>query len=418
MASFALPQDAPISTLSSTTTTASGSTGASATSTINSNNVVMTKVVCGGICCAREVPIILEIMAKVPGVVKTSVNVPMKKVLIEHDLGTVSVSELTKTLNKEGFEVKKLETQQPTNTNTTTAAQAKSKNSTAGRSIFSIPQVSNETDVEIIKSLLAPLEGVLDVVSGAVAEGSDAPFLVQVDHELDKISAKTICEELNDLAFDATIQQDAFYTEQKNAAGELLGMEMENGNGRYMNIPSKVKSTIEVVASGEEKKESADENGHSHAHAHAGKVDGDSSSLLSLVKEHLRLIFVEDLRPFLSQTETDSLLESIRTNEKGHNTVQITIEHSPLPMPLRRIISGLEARSQGTYQIKSIEDGADDVAWNFPTLDNGNNKTNQDSDQDSHDHSGDDSPVLPKLPVTLSGVLWVVSYLSFFGGSW
>jgi len=52
-------------------------------------SIVRSTLTCKGICCSSEVPQILEILNHYKGVEKVSVNVPVKKVIVEHTVATI-----------------------------------------------------------------------------------------------------------------------------------------------------------------------------------------------------------------------------------------------------------------------------------------------------------------------------------------
>ncbi|EEC42807.1 predicted protein, partial [Phaeodactylum tricornutum CCAP 1055/1] len=60
-------------------------------------------LVCNGICCAAEIPIINRILEPIKGVKKVRVNVPLKQILVDYDATQVSAKAMTKALNVENL---------------------------------------------------------------------------------------------------------------------------------------------------------------------------------------------------------------------------------------------------------------------------------------------------------------------------
>ena len=83
----------------------------------------------------------------------------------------------------------------------------------------------------------------------------------------------------------------------------------------------------------------------------------------------------------------------------------ITLKHNPLLLNLPDAVAKLD--SENGVKATIIKNGADDIEWNFPTLESSGEEI--DSGQQHN---------WPKPTVILSGIFWIVSMLSFIGGNW
>ena len=168
---------------------------------------------------------------------------------------------------------------------------------------------------------------------------------VYVEHDTAVVSAQVLCDALNAAAFGATLKKDA-------------GLVVKGG------VPAYVTSTL--------------------------KLNPTSFSNAETTEE-----FFGEYKPIE--------LESFSVDD---DTKVVTLRHNPLLISLSDVVSKLE-KEKG---IKStiVKNGADDVEWNFPTVEQSSGK--QIDVGKSHNW--------PKPTVILSGVFWIVSMLSFIGGNW
>lgn len=169
---------------------------------------------------------------------------------------------------------------------------------------------------------------------------------VYVDHDTGVVSAQDLCDALNKVAFGATVKKDA----GKTAGGSA---------------PAFVKSSFSF--------------------SNGDNLDTDT------------------LKDLLSSFKT-SQMESFMVDVPSKT---ISVTHNPLLLPLQNIVVYLE--EQTGVKASIVTDGADDLTWNFKTLDQPGTRTQIE---------GEEATAWPKPTVILSGVFWIISMLSFTGGNW
>merc|ERR1712238_75973 len=169
-------------------------------------SVVRSNFTCKGICCASEVPQILEILNHYAGVETVSVNVPLKKVIVEHNCKVISAAQIAKILTDESFE-------------TTIESDGGSSTSVAGvegRSKFHVSQICCASEIPQIRSALEPLDGVKGLMINVATK------MVYVDHSSNIISAVEINDKLNEIGLGSMLKYDCF----KDAGGFLSSFVM------------------------------------------------------------------------------------------------------------------------------------------------------------------------------------------------
>jgi len=139
---------------------------------ISAADMTTTKLVCGGICCAREIPVIQQILKGANGIHRTFVNVPLRQVVIDHDNELITVEELTKMLTTEGFEVKQViqNKAQPEAAAGTSTETAGLETSVVGAGNGKIPSVVQSTiQVKVLTINRSDVEGTVhDFLKGKV----------------------------------------------------------------------------------------------------------------------------------------------------------------------------------------------------------------------------------------------------------
>jgi hypothetical protein len=172
-----------------------------------------------------------------------------------------------------------------------------------------------------------------------------------VDHETRFVSAQDLCDALNQVAFEATVKKDA------------------GKNATVGGAPTFVTSTFKV----------------------ANTDDND--------------INTENIKRLLSSFESYKM-ESYAIDESSKD---ITVVHNPLPLPLETITAYLEEHT-GLKTTISVN-GADDITWNFPTLE----QRAVGKKQEEEVEEGEATPS-PKTTVILSGIFWIVSMVALLVG--
>ena len=87
--------------------------------------------------------------------------------------------------------------------------------------------------------------------------------------------------------------------------------------------------------------------------------------------------------------------------------MRVTLVHNSLLMSARHFVQAL-ADSLGVHA-KVLKDGADSLEWDFKDISD---------EQKDEDHALAPSHSSLRPTVVLSGILWIVSMLSFIGGNW
>jgi hypothetical protein len=159
-----------------------------------------------------------------------------------------------------------------------------------------------------------------------------------VDHHTDTVSAQFLCNALNNVAFGATITKDA-------------GINSTVGN------PTLV------------------------------------TSMLQIVDKDVRSERLEEMLQSFKASQVESFVVDMP------NRV-ITITHNPLTLPITTMSDYL--KEELSLQTIIISDGADNIEWEFPTLESSAGEKIED---------GEATP-WPKTTVLISGFCWLVSMLS------
>jgi len=169
-------------------------------------SIVRSNFTSKGICCASEVPQILEILNHYEGVEKVSVNVPLKKVIVEHNCKVISAAQIAKILTDESFETT-IESDGGSSTNVA---------GVEGRSKFHVSQICCASEIPQIRSALEPLNGVKGLMINVATK------MVYVDHSSNIISAVEINDKLNEVGLGSMLKYDCF----KDAGGFLSSFVM------------------------------------------------------------------------------------------------------------------------------------------------------------------------------------------------
>jgi ribosomal protein L32/copper chaperone CopZ len=119
--------------------------------------------------------------------------------------------------------------------------------------------------------------------------------------------------------------------------------------------------------------------------------------------------------PTAADPDTQSLTVFLRTFDASQlesfvvdvPAKTITVVHNPLGLSAQTIADQLFEPVGINATV--LVDGADTKMWDIPTLD-------EDSSMDGME--GDEPMTYPSPAVTLSGIFWIVSMLSFIGGNW
>jgi copper chaperone CopZ len=182
-------------------------------------SIVRSTFTCKGICCSSEVPTILEILNPFEGVVEVKVNVPVRKVIVDHDCKFISALQIAKILTDESFETN-IESDGGSSTNVA---------GVEGRSKFHVSQICCASEIPQIRSALEPLHGVKGLMVNVATK------MVYVDHSTNVISADKINDALNEVDLGSTVKYDCY----KDAGGFLSSFVMS----KFAILPSSSESS-------------------------------------------------------------------------------------------------------------------------------------------------------------------------------
>jgi copper chaperone CopZ len=182
-------------------------------------SIVRSTFTCKGICCSSEVPTILEILNPFEGVIEVKVNVPVRKVIVDHDCKFISALQIAKILTDESFETT-IESDGGSSTNVA---------GVEGRSKFHVSQICCASEIPQIRSALEPLHGVKGLMVNVATK------MVYVDHSTNDISADKINDALNDVDLGSTVKYDCY----KDAGGFLSSFVMS----KFSILPSSLESS-------------------------------------------------------------------------------------------------------------------------------------------------------------------------------
>jgi copper chaperone CopZ len=153
------------------------------------HEIVSSTLSCGGICCASESPIIEKRLSVIPGVEKVMINVPLKQVIVKHNLHLVTAKELERALNEENMKA--------------TIMRDGGASKPSSRSQFFVRHICCASEIPAIRKIVEPIPGVTAVAINTTTKA------VYVDHETTIVSAQEICDALNREKFGAEIRYDA-----------------------------------------------------------------------------------------------------------------------------------------------------------------------------------------------------------------
>jgi copper chaperone CopZ len=159
---------------------------------LQETSVVRSTFVCTQICCSAEIPMINNILEHIAGVEKILINVPLKRVIVDHDASLLSATDLAKVLNQNQFGAS-------IQSDGTTNMVAKE----FGRSQFHVQHICCASEIPAINGIVQPLPGVSQVAINTTTK------MVTVDHNLILITAQAIEAALNQAGFGASIRLDA-----------------------------------------------------------------------------------------------------------------------------------------------------------------------------------------------------------------
>ena len=107
-----------------------------------------------GICCSSEIPQVQKILDAYEGIVSVHVNVPVKRITVEHDCKLVSATQIAKILTGESFEtVVEKDGFASSSANMNVAG-------VEGRSKFHLQNICCASEIPQIRSAVEPLNGV------------------------------------------------------------------------------------------------------------------------------------------------------------------------------------------------------------------------------------------------------------------
>lgn len=331
--------------------------GAASKASSTKTAVVRSTILCTGICCSSEIPIIMKILQSVDGVRNVKVNAPLKRVSVDHDTGVISAVEIAEVLTRQNMKssVEKdgdtLSFLQPVQISTSIDIRE-----VDGRSQFNVQNICCASEIPAILTIVKPLTGVSAVTVNTTTK------VVYVDHNVDVISAETISVALTNGGFGSEIRFDAATTKKDKQSLE--------------SDPFLVQSVLSFVFA---------ENGMDML----TELQEACSMLQHLVNQGR--LFSFDL-------------------DKSKKT--FTIVHNPFVTTAQFVADYLKDTTFAFHVVDVIIDGSDPTYWRFPIdpiTENG-----KDDGTQRNNESGN-TAVYPRPAVILSGVFWIVSMISLAG---
>lgn len=161
---------------------------------------VRSTLICSQICCSSEIPIINEVLSKMNGVQKLTVNVPLKIVNVDHDPAKITARQLIEALNEQSMGAAVQRDGAASETNMTNMSASENN---SGRSQFFVQGICCASEVPIIKKILLPVPGVKSVSINTTTK------VVYVDHEPSVTTAEVISITLTQQGFKSEILRDA-----------------------------------------------------------------------------------------------------------------------------------------------------------------------------------------------------------------
>jgi copper chaperone CopZ len=328
---------------------------------ITNSTVVRSTFGCREICCASEIPIINRILSPMNGVNNVLINVPLKKVSVDHDVSLISAEQLAKALNIErmGATVERdggaiLLRSNAAISNTTNNTPNKVFSSLAeARSQFHVQNICCASEIPAINKILNAVSGVRSVKINTTTK------MVFVDHDIDIVSAQGLSDALSYGGFGATIRQDA--------AVIVAAAANNNTTASEFLVQSKLQWNESI-------------NPESHK-----------------------------IRSYFQSMISSGLVQTYNINTQ---TRSIDITHNPLAITIVSLGEGLK---DATYVDTVItRDGSDPVYWNFPISLDTKNRTESDELELSRKEAN--RFTYPRPTVIISGLLWLISLLSLLGG--
>jgi copper chaperone CopZ len=118
-----------------------------------SDGVVRSTFFCSKICCASEIPSINSVLTSVEGISRVLVNVPLRKVIVDHYCSVVPADRIETILNDNAFGAR-IERD---------GAASKGNRNEMGRSRFFVDKICCASEIPAIRTIVEPLVGVTSV---------------------------------------------------------------------------------------------------------------------------------------------------------------------------------------------------------------------------------------------------------------
>mmetsp|Transcript_4379 Transcript_4379/g.11084 ORF Transcript_4379/g.11084 Transcript_4379/m.11084 type:complete len:1125 (-) Transcript_4379:130-3504(-) len=413
-----------------TTTTASSITAATVPKTI----VVRSTFHCKGICCSSEVPEVTDILEALDGISSVRINVPLKQILVDHDVAKITAKDIAKELDDELF---------PSTVQrdggadaAAAAATAKPKATQIVRSSFRSGGICCASEARIIREILQKLDGIAKIAVN--------PSLKQVlvDHDPIVLGASVIAQTLTDEDFPTVITEDGSAArERQHRTTQTSGGSGSKGRSKFQILSGICcASEIPVVKGILEPKDGID-GVMVHMSTKIAYVDHDTDIISAETiantltdggfETKIQHDFSKDkqavssfvlskfsIAPTDSKTMVSDLKAHLGTYEKNivesyqvvKKSMVVDILHNPLLASAESLRLSILEGTQ--LQITVEEDGNDGKLWEFAAS---NALESKDEDEAVED---EDSGVGLRPASAICGVLWIVSMLSNLGGNW
>jgi len=369
--------------------------------------IVRSTIHCTGICCSSEVPELLEILQDIHGIAEVKVNVPLKQIIVDHDCRVISATLIVKMLEEELF---------PSKVERDGGASLPS----FVRSTFRTGGLCCSSEVPQLVAILQPYNGVSDIKFNIPLKQ------IIVEHNSKIISAAQVAKILTDEKFPTTIEADGgrnevgvegrskFYVRGICCSSEIPAiktiLETKVGiKGLVVNVATKmvyVDHSSNVISADA----IADSLNNCGFEAQV-KYDcfKDSGGFLSSFV--MSKFSIQSSSPTMSKDLKNHLKTYDEDQVEGYqlekSSMTISIIHNPLLISAENLSRSMLKATEIKTNVE--EDGNDGKVWDFPKT------TDEGESSNIHvDESG--SGIRPDVAVC--GVFWILSMLSYVGGSW
>jgi copper chaperone CopZ len=382
-------------------------------STLSSTGVcvmVRSTLTCSNICCASEIPIIQKTLNKLNGVDKLMVNVTRKLVNVDHDPNIITAQQLMDALNQQrlGATIQRNGGVDPTTTTTKTTVQQPQSSSSSNNnnnnnlaadgklySQFYIRGVCCGREKPMIENaLIHRMAGIKEITIKAK--------IVHIDHIPTICNAECINRTLQEHDFKSEIVRDVYAT-PNNDNNTTLFM-----NNNIMHV----RSIISILEKKTEQVKKVEENSSSNSNNNGTGTVGTEP----IEENHDQYnTNVDSIVACLDEYIHKKRIIEYHVN-KTNQTVQVV--HNPFVISVHSIVTDIlkSINNETIIECKVLVDGSNPNLWNF-NIPQPNNHDNE-NEGGEEEEAKNETFIYPKPTVIVSGILWIISMLSYIGGNW